>query len=416
MVVCMNEIQKSPSWGTATKALVAFAAMVIFAGIILRFSEVIPLLILAVILTFLVLPLIQFMVLRFRFPWGLASSVAMLLLVAVIVAASTATGVVIGQQLQGLFLTVQRFLITLPDELARLSATSYLIGPWVIDLSQLDLQLFGEQLLATIQPLLGEVSGVITQFASDALSSLARILFVLAITYFITFDYRRIRAAINAIAIPGYTDDFNRLRIAFIRIWQAFLRSQLLIVLMMSVLTWALMSILGVRFAIGLGVLGGLAKFVPIVGPTTAGFIAALVALFQSGNWLGLTPFGHAVLVIACVVILDNGVDYFIIPRIFGTTLNLHPVVVLIGLVIGATLAGVLGLLLAAPAMASLILFGRYTYRKMFDLPPWDPPIEILSDTSEIRPRALRFWDRVRGKGSQDSERGEAPASTIEGD
>jgi predicted PurR-regulated permease PerM len=412
----MSDYDKSPPWGTATKALVAFSIMVLFAWFIMRFSDVIPLLILAVILTFIILPLTQFMVLRLRFPWGLASSIAMLLLVAVIGGASTATGVAIVQQLQGLFLTVQRFLITLPDELARLSATSYVFGPWVIDLSQFDLQLLGERLLATIQPLLGEVSGLITQLASGALESLARILFILAITYFITFDYRRIRAAIKGITIPGYTEDFYRLRMALTRIWQAFIRSQVLIVLMMGITTWALMSILGVRYAIGLGVLGGLAKFIPIVGPTTAGLIAALVALFQPANWLGLTPLGHAVLVISCVVILDNGVDYFIIPRIFETTLKLHPIVVLIGLVIGATLAGVLGLLLAAPTMASIILLGRYTYRKLFDLPPWDPPIEILSDATEKRPNFLRIWNGIREQYSRIRKRDKTPLNDPEDD
>ncbi|TFH34059.1 MAG: AI-2E family transporter, partial [Anaerolineales bacterium] len=286
----------------------------------------------------------------------------------------------------------QRFLSDLPNELARLSATTYMLGPWVIDLSQFDLQSLGEQLLAMVQPLLGEVSGLITQLASGAIESFAKTIFVLAITYFIIFDYRRIRSTIVGITIPGYTEDVKRIRIALLRIWQAFLRGQLLIVLLMSFVTWALMSILGVRYSIGLGFLGGLAKFVPIVGPTTAGLIAALVALFQPGNWLGLSPLAHAVLVISCVIILDNGVDYFVIPRIFGSTLKLHPVLVLIGLLIGATLAGVLGLLLSAPTMATVILLGRYTYRKLFDLPPWDPPIVLLRDPIEQPPVLIRFW------------------------
>lgn len=392
----MKPAQNSPPWSMATKALVGFGIMAIIAGLLIRFSYVVPLLILAVILTFIVLPLIQFMVLRLRFPWALASNLAMLLLVAVIAGLSTATGVAVVQQFQGLLLILQRFLFDLPEELARLSAISIVFGPWVIDLSQFDLQLLGEQLLATIQPLLGEVSGFITQLASGALESVGRILFILAITFFLTFDYRRIRAAIKGITIPGYTGDIQRLRIALIRVWQAFLRTQLLIVLLMSVLTYALMTLLGVRYAIGLGILGGLAKFIPIVGPTTAGLIAALVAIFQPGNWLGLTPFGHGLLVILCVIILDNGVDYLIIPRMFGATLKLHPVVVLIGLLIGATLAGVLGLLLSAPTMASIILLGRYTYRKMFDLPPWDPPIELLVDPGEKKPILVRAWSGLK--------------------
>ncbi|TFH33757.1 MAG: AI-2E family transporter, partial [Anaerolineales bacterium] len=149
----MTHQHDSPNWGTATKALIAFAVMVITAGIILRFSQIIPLLILAIILTLIILPVVQFMVLRFRFPWSVASSIAMLLLVAAIVGASTATGVVVVQQLQGLFMIVQRFLSDLPNELARLSATTYMLGPWVIDLSQFDLQSLGEQLLAMVQPL-----------------------------------------------------------------------------------------------------------------------------------------------------------------------------------------------------------------------------------------------------------------------
>jgi predicted PurR-regulated permease PerM len=370
--------------------------MAVLAGLILRFSDVIPLVVVALILTFLVLPLIQIMVLRLRLPWALASNIAMLLLIAVIAGASTATGVVVVQQLQGLFLITQQFLFTLPDELARLSATTYALGPWTIDLSQFDLQLIGEQLLATIQPMLGEISGFITQLASGALESLAKLVFILAITYFLTFDYRRIRAAIMNIDIPGYSEDIRRLRRALVRIWQAFFRGQLVVVLLMGILTYLLMSILGVRYPIGLGVLGGIAKFVPIVGPTIAGLIAALVALFQPTNWLGLTPLVHALVVILGFSILDNAVYYLMVPRIFGTTLNLQPVVVLIGLVIGASLAGVLGLLLSAPAIASAILLGRYTYRKLFDLPPWDPPIEILAEAPARQPFFLRVWETLR--------------------
>jgi predicted PurR-regulated permease PerM len=198
--------------------------------------------------------------------------------------------------------------------------------------------------------------------------------------------------------IPGYSEDIQRIRRALVRIWQAFFRGQVVIVLVMGVLSYLLMSILGVRYPIGLGVLGGLAKFAPIVGPTIAGLIAALVALFQPTNWLGLTPLVHALVVILAFSILDNAVHYLMVPRIFGTTLNLQPVVVLIGLVIGATLAGVLGLLLSAPTIASAILLGRYTYRKLFDLPPWDPPIEILAEAPGRQPFLLRVWETLRAQ------------------
>lgn len=192
-----------------------------------------------------------------------------------------------------------------------------------------------------------------------------------------------------------------------LRIWQAFLRGQLIIVTITAFLTYLLMQILGVRFPIGLGVLGGLAKFVPIVGPVTAGFIAAIVGLFQPSNWFSLLPLAYAGVIVICVVILDQSIDIFIVPRIMGTTLNLHPALILVGLVVGASLAGVIGLLLSAPTIASFILLGRYVYRKMSDLSPWDPPIDVLAERTPKETILPRIWQAIKtrwdqGKNSQD--------------
>lgn len=386
---------ESPPWGTTTKALVGLALIMLITGLLLRFQTVVPLLLLSVIVSLLVVPVVQFLHYRLGFPWSLAANLIMLTLIFGIIGASTATGYAIVQQLQALFLIVQDFLVGLPEQLSVLSEQSIPIGPWTLELSQLELTAVGEQFLAAVQPLLGEVSSIITSLATGAIESLAGIVFVIAITYFLVLDYNRIRSAVINISIPGYREDLRRLRIGLMRVWQAFLRGQLLLVLSSGLLTYALMGILGVRFAIGLGVLGGLAKFAPIVGPWIAGLIAALVAIFQPSNWFGLTPVGFGLLVVVCVVILTQVIDVLLIPRIMGTSLNLHPVVVLIGLLIGATLAGVIGLLLSSPTIASLVLLGRYTYRKMFDLSPWDPPIDVIGARESLDPRMVRLWRRL---------------------
>jgi predicted PurR-regulated permease PerM len=80
--------------------------------------------------------------------------------------------------------------------------------------------------------------------------------------------------------------------------------------------------------------------------------------------------------VIAFFVVVQQLENNLLVPRILGNALAMHPVVILVAAVIGATLAGILGILLSAPTMATLILLGRYVYRKVFDLPPWDPPID----------------------------------------
>ena len=190
------------------------------------------------------------------------------------------------------------------------------------------------------------------------------------------------------------------MRTALGGIWQAFLRGQLLIVLVMAVLMTVLMSVLGVRFALGLGALMGVAKFVPIVGPLSAGAAAALVALFQTNTPFGITPLAFALVVIACTTLLDQLVDYLLLPRILGSSLNLHPVIILVGAIVSATLAGVIGLLLSAPAMATLLLLARYAFRKLVDLSPWDPPIDALRPwTPPVLPR---LWLRRRRRSGSD--------------
>jgi len=394
----------SPQWSLLTKAFVGAIILLVIVGILSRFHDVIPILITALILAFLIVPLVSLLHHRARFSWGLAANICFLLVLFTIIASSTWAGFAVVDQLQALFQIVQEMLMDLPEELAEISTVTIFLGPWEIDLSQLDLPTLAENLLASIQPIFGQVSTLIASLASIAIESLASIFFTFAVAYFIIIDYPRIRSAVQGIEIPKYQEDFHRLRNALAAIWNAFLRGQLLVVTSTGMLTWILMSALGLNFSLGLGVLGGVAKFIPIVGPFTAGLVAALVALFQPANWYGLSPFGHAVLVVICVIILDQLIDYIIVPRIMGASLNLHPVLILFGLLIGASLAGVLGLLLSAPMMASLILLGRYIFRKMFDLSPWDPPIDVLTEPRTPPARLVQLFDRIRHKRTKDDE------------
>lgn len=383
----------SPKWSTVTKAIVALAGLVLVGSLLARFQDIIPLLIVAGITAFLVSPLARILHLRLQLPWALAANLVFLLLLVLLVGASTATGLAVVQQVQALFLLVQRFLEGLPQQLTELSQQRYAFGPWIFDFSQYDFSPVLERLLNAVEPALGRASGLITSFATGAIESIVRLIFILAVTYFLILDQNRIRDRLADVSIPGYREDIRRLRQALARIWHAFLRGQLLVVASTGLLTWMLMTSLGVRFSLGLAFLGGVAKFVPILGPITAGMVAALVALFQPSNWFGLSPFGHAVLIVVSVFVLDQAIDYLLVPRIMGTSLNLHPVVILVGLFIGASLAGVIGLLLSAPTMATILLLGRYTYRKMVDLSPWDPPIDAIGRTE---PRASRWVTALR--------------------
>jgi len=105
--------------------------------------------------------------------------------------------------------------------------------------------------------------------------------------------------------------------------------------------------ILQVPLALPLSVLVFLLAFIPIVGATLAGIIAALVALVANGP-------GVALIVIAIVVVVNQLEGDFLQPVVMGRTLRLHPLVILFALTAGTVLAGLTGAVLAVPIAASI--------------------------------------------------------------
>src|SRR5690606_17136116 len=95
---------------------------------------------------------------------------------------------------------------------------------------------------------------------------------------------------------------------------------------------------------------------------------------------------------------IQNLESLFLVPRIMGGSLNLHPVVVIIAVIIGATVAGALGIILAAPAVATLRMFGLYLYGKLFDIDPFPPPIK--TNNTGTPTFAVRWILIIRDRGT----------------
>jgi len=299
--------------------------------------------------------------------------------------------------------TVQNILLDLPGLLESVSGMVIVVGPLRVDLAQFDLPSLAEQALVYVRPFLGEASGVVTSLAGGAIETVVRLVFIMAAAYFFTLDQPIFGDLWKRTALPGFQYDWTRLQAALDRIWAAFLRGQIVLGLVIAVVVTIGLSVIGVRNALVLGLVSGLLEFLPIVGPVVAGAIAALVSFFQGSNWWGLDPLVFTLVVIAFFIIIQQLENNLLVPRILGNALSMHPVVILVAAVIGATLAGILGILLSAPTMATLILLGRYVYRKVFDLPPWDPPIDGVPEgqaQASLRPRGP--WWRRRSKPGRD--------------
>ncbi|MFT4233041.1 MAG: AI-2E family transporter, partial [Leucobacter sp.] len=105
------------------------------------------------------------------------------------------------------------------------------------------------------------------------------------------------------------------------------------------------LAILQIPLALPLAVLVFLLSFIPLVGATVAGVLAALVALVTHG------PI-QALIVVGIVVLVNQLEGNFLQPVLMGRALKLHPLVILLALTIGTVLSGILGAVLAVPIAA----------------------------------------------------------------
>jgi predicted PurR-regulated permease PerM len=117
--------------------------------------------------------------------------------------------------------------------------------------------------------------------------------------------------------------------------------------------------------------LAGVARFVPYIGPLITYIVMGLVTLFQGGNYFNFQQYVYTAIVIGLSILMDQVYDNLVVPRVMGKSLGVHPAAVLVVAIIAANLIGLIGLLLAAPVLATVNLVGRYTIRKMFDRDPW---------------------------------------------
>jgi len=124
------------------------------------------------------------------------------------------------------------------------------------------------------------------------------------------------------------------------------LQTQLLLSLVVGLMSFIGLALLGVKHAFVLGLVAGLFEIVPFVGPVFAGSLAVLVALSDSLS-LG-------VYVLALFIIIQQVESQIIIPAVFHKAIGLHPVVVMASFMIGYTLLGFVGIILAVPVAVIL--------------------------------------------------------------
>lgn len=399
-----NSMQPEPSfhssqtWNSTTKLVVALTFVAALAALLIKFRFVLGPLLMALILAYLFQPIADRLQ-QAGLSWRLSVAIIYLVILLLILGLIALGGVGLIQQIQSLVVIIQNSLKSLPQLIQDISGRVYVFGPFRFDFSQTDLNALSGQVLGMVQPLLSRTGVLLSAVAGRAASFVGWMLFVLLVSFFILGESGGLRKQLINIEVPSYQEDVARLSRELGRIWNAFLRGQIIIFILAVLVYSVVLGVLDVHYALGMALLAGLARFVPYVGPAVNWTILVLVTYFQADKLFGMSPLGYSGLVLVTALVIDQIFDNIVSPRILADALKVHPAAVLVGAIIAANLLGFLGVLLAAPMLATVTLFGRYALRKMFDLEPW-PELEIRQPPPPPGLRLLallrRFWRRLR--------------------
>jgi predicted PurR-regulated permease PerM len=257
-----------------------------------------------------------------------------------------------------------------------------------------DLSALRNQLIDSAQAVLGQTGSIIGSVASSAISSIGWLLFILFVSYFLLIESGGLRERIFTYDFRDYNEDARKFSERLGNIWNAFLRGQLLLFFLAIFIYTIVLSILGVRFAFGLALIAGLARFLPYVGTTINWIILGLIAYFQDYKLFGMSPLAYTALVIIIAIVIDYILDYAVSTRIMSHTLKVHSAAILIAVIVAADLLGLLGVVIAAPILATVQLAYTYIFRKLNDEDPWPP--EEHQETYSLRKQFKDWMGKIR--------------------
>lgn len=392
----MQNASTSPRWGATTKLVVALTIVALIAAALIKFQNIIPPLIMSFLFVYLFYPAALFLKRKLHLNWGLAVSIVYIILIILLVGLVTLGGYELIQQFQSLLVLVENSLQEIPEIAAQLSNQVFYLGSFALDMRTLDLNNLAGQLLNSVQPLLGQTGTLLARVASGAFNILGWTLFTLIVSFFILYESKGLpQGILNLEEVPVYGNDIKQMSERLGRIWNAFLRGQIILFATSTAIYSIVLSLLGVRYAIGLAILAGLARFVPYVGPAVTWAIYALVAFFQPFKIFGTTPVIYMLIVLIISWIIDGILDNIVSPRIMANALKVHPAAVLVAAIIALDLLGILGVIIAAPILATAKLIGGYVFRKLFDLDPWESSDEMPTPPP-LREQIRDWLERAR--------------------
>ena len=344
---------EAPWWRTLVFGLVVIAAVFVAYLIFDRYLRpVVTILLLALMFTYLLQPVVERIVgwsaARFRHTTRvLAVLLLYISLGALLYVIGVFTAKAIVQEIHDLHVTLLDAQQHLPDRLASLKS-------WYEDVTPIPLQ---EWVRVSIDneinkipdkygPVLNHWVVNFLQRSGRWIGALLELIFVPLIAFYLLIDGDKLHEQVLGFIPPAHRRDVQRYAAGMGGILQKYVRSQLLLCTIAWVVITLGLLLMGIPGAWLLGLFAGLSRAIPVIGPVVGG-VPVLTAVFLDPQLSG--AFWWVLIAFMCLHLFESK---YLMPRILGDNLGVHPVLIIVSLMVGYQMLGLLGMFIAPPAIA----------------------------------------------------------------
>jgi predicted PurR-regulated permease PerM len=383
----------SQRWSPNTKRIVVISMVVAFVALVWLARPVIAPLVLGSLIAFIVAPLVKLLHERARFPLWVAVVVSYVTLVV---------------------LLVLIFALGIPAFASSFSSIDWValidnLSTWAIDtlnsMRQLDLFGMSINLATVIDPIIDALEGAggggggggdvsvpvdfLGNLLGGALSAtfgflgflvgaIAFLFLTIAIALYMTSAGPRLVSGLDDLFPPPHDVEPRLLGRRVKKVWTQYLLGQAAVAAAVGILTGVGLWAAGIPGAFFLGVLMFFFDFIPTFGPIVAAVPGVVVAITQGSTWIPLPNWIIALIVIGIYVVMQQVESIVLVPKVQGRAVSLPPLVVLISVVAMFGAFGVLGGLLAVPAVATGREVARFLWARLWDLEPFPEEVAAM--------------------------------------
>ncbi len=357
----MSSNQKN--WSMPFRYTVALILFLAFVALLFYAHEAVKTLVIAAFIAYLISPAVGYLMARTKLSRAAAVNIVYFSALVFLVGVPATLTPIFFDEIK----IVAQDLLDLSSEASQTLSNPVQFGGMVFHFEQL-----GESLShvqdAVLTPLPEEALALLETTSVSVLWSLVIIVSV----HLFMAEWPRMRLSIISLAPVEYQDDMRELYARLREVWMAYLRGQIVLMVVVGIVFAIAWSIMGIPGALVLGVLAGLFTLIPDVGPFLAVVVAVAVALLEGSNWIPLPNVLVAIMVFLAYLVLINLKNFLLRPYIMGRSLHMNEALIFIAIMIATILEGIMGALLVVPVMASVIVVYKYLQRRILGLPPFE--------------------------------------------